>query len=169
MRLFIMRHGEAEPFKQPDAERVLTVRGIQDTQSVGALLKSDLESELKPELATIQRAYVSPYVRAQQTFDNVNYASALNLVKVDEPEITPNGHPQAVLPLIQSALDEGLESILLVSHQPLVSRLVATLVEGSESFNYQYPMMPASLAELRLDVAAAGCADLVRLLSPPYA
>ena len=59
MKLFILRHGEAEGFMARDEERQLTDRGRADVARV-------LEAQ-QDALSSVQRILVSPYVRAQQT------------------------------------------------------------------------------------------------------
>jgi phosphohistidine phosphatase len=158
MRLFIVRHGEAEAQTSTDANRALTSKGISDAKSLGLLLQK--------ESVVFTQIVVSPYCRAQQTLENI--LSAFNIA----PEIhvlntiTPNNSvalaKQSVEPLLT------IETLLLVSHLPLVSAMIADLVEGDERMAPLYPMMPASVAELHLDTLMSGSATLQRLLSPPY-
>ncbi|EXF44228.1 phosphohistidine phosphatase SixA [Pseudomonas sp. BAY1663] len=61
MRLWLLRHGEAEPRARTDAERNLTERGRRDVRENAAHLRG----------RALQAILVSPYRRAQQTADEV--------------------------------------------------------------------------------------------------
>lgn len=162
MKLFILRHGEAEPFMQPDADRVLTQKGVLAVQSVG--------ERLKAESIKIDTIVVSPYVRTQQTLDNfqMKYGAVADIHT--DSAITPDGLISDVYKLL-SGYDKN-SCVMLISHLPLVSILVANLVTGAKSDMHQYPMAPASLAEIDLEFydsyLSAGCGVLKRLISPPY-
>lgn len=158
MKLFILRHGEAEPFMQPDADRVLTVKGILDAQAVG--------EKLKAESIQVDTVAISPYVRTRQTLDNFQLKYGTIVDSHTTSAITPNGLLSDVYDLL-SGFDED-SCVMLISHLPLVSILIANLVDGSESDMHQYPMAPASLAEIDLAHCSAGCGVLKRLISPPY-
>lgn len=149
MKLFIMRHGEAEsPLSwtpQADSARNLTDFGRLQAQRNLAACADKLG---QPELII-----TSPYQRAQQTAE---------FARSEFPEakfqtlsmITPEGNPgQVIEQLYQFSQSAG--SILMVSHQPLVSELIAQLV--GEGF---YPMHTASIAGLETEVVAQGLANL---------
>ena len=68
MNIFIMRHGEAEVMANSDKARRLTAYGIKQAFTQGQWLRKQLE------LATPDRIIISPYVRAQETFEQVNQA-----------------------------------------------------------------------------------------------
>jgi phosphohistidine phosphatase len=115
-----MRHGQAEELAGRDKDRALTADGR---------LESSLMARwLIEQGGTFQRALVSPYLRAQQTFTQVN--ALLNLTKnqVETLEdLTPHGHPDAVEDYLNVLAEEGVKSVLIVSHMPLVSFLVESL------------------------------------------
>ncbi len=162
MKLFIMRHGEAEPFMQPDADRELTVKGAHDAQSLG--------KKLKAESVQLDSIVISPFVRTRQTLDNFQVEFCSNTNNVIDSAITPNGIPDDVYELL-SGFDEN-SCVMLISHLPLVSILIADLVAGAKSNVHQYPMAPASLAEIDIEHCgshiSSGCGVLKRLISPPY-
>ena len=157
MKLLIVRHGEAEPMCKADAERQLTEKGVADALALGRRLQ---QAGLKPA-----KAAVSPYQRAQQTFAAIQRALAIPAVTIEH--ITPESSVAQAIVALETVAD-GCDYLLMVSHLPLVSSLIAYLVDGSQRAAYEYPMPPASLAELELDVIAPGCATLKRLISPPY-
>lgn len=124
MQIYIMRHGEAENFAASDAERPLTARGIAQSQQMATLLASHLNGEL-------DRVWVSPYLRAQQTWQAM--ADSLpSPTRVDSVEdITPYGDAETVAEYIQAIIEtEQPQSLLLISHLPLVGYLTAELVAG---------------------------------------
>ena len=61
MRIYIMRHGEAENFAASDAERPLTKRGSCQSKQMAEMLAQQLNQPLDTVL-------VSTYLRAQQTW-----------------------------------------------------------------------------------------------------
>ncbi|WDY56341.1 phosphohistidine phosphatase SixA [Pseudomonas sp. PSKL.D1] len=132
MKLWVLRHGEAEPRANSDAERRLTAHGREQVLHSAARLMGQ----------PLQAIIASPYVRAQQTaaivHDTLGFAEPVRTV----PWLTPDSDVREVIDQVERL---GLEHVLLVSHQPLVSCLVGMLVDGHR----QGPgMSTASLAEL---------------------
>eukprot|EP01034_Spumella_vulgaris_P011992 gene11992-15255_t len=117
MKLWVLRHGEAESHAPSDAQRNLTERGREEVLHSAAHLIGQ----------PISAIIASPYVRAQQTAQLVR--EALGFV----PEIrtvswlTPDGNPLQVL----EKLDTD-DNVLLVSHQPLVGNLISFLQHGHQ-------------------------------------
>ena len=71
---------------------------------------------------------VSPYVRAQETFELVN--SALDNILNDIETwsgITPYGNATLVVDYLSVLQEQGVESVLLISHLPLVGSIVSEL------------------------------------------
>lgn len=150
MKLWLLRHGEAEPHASRDSERRLTAHGRKEVlQSAARLAGLPLDGIL-----------ASPYVRAQQTAELVREALGLVEPVGTAPWLTPDDDPREVL----GFLDERSErNLLLVSHQPLVGALGGLLVHGNR--RDPLPMSTASLAELEGDFAAAGLMTLVRCIT----
>ncbi|MEE1866609.1 MULTISPECIES: phosphohistidine phosphatase SixA [Pseudomonas] len=144
MKLWVLRHGEAEPRANSDAQRRLTAHGREQVLRSAATL---LGQELQVILA-------SPYVRAQQTAALVH--EALGFIKPVQtvPWLTPDSDPQEVISELEK-LD--LQQVLLVSHQPLVSCLVGMLEQGHRQGP---PMSTASLAALEGEWPLAGLMTL---------
>ena len=71
---------------------------------------------------------VSPYVRAQETFELVNLAldNILNDVETWSG-VTPYGNATLVADYLSVLQKQGVESVLLVSHLPLVGSIVSEL------------------------------------------
>jgi len=151
VKLWVLRHGEAEPRANTDAERRLTAHGREQVlRSAAHLLGQPLQAII-----------ASPYVRAQQTaalvHDTLGFAEAVCTV----PWLTPESSVQQAIGEIERL---GLEHVLLVSHQPLVGSLVGMLEHGH--LQQPAPMSTASLAELEGDWPLAGLMTLRALNSP---
>lgn len=151
MKLWILRHGEAEPRAKSDAERRLTSHGREQVLYSAALLLGQ----------PLQAILVSPYVRAQQTAalvqETLDFPQPLRTVAWLTPESSVR---EAITELEQL----GFEHVLLVSHQPLVGALVGMLEHG----HLQQPaaMSTASLAELEGDWPLPGLMSLKALSHP---
>ncbi|MCY1552389.1 Phosphohistidine phosphatase SixA [compost metagenome] len=153
MRLWLLRHGEAEPQARSDAERALTARGRQEVRQAAVQLQG---RALKAILA-------SPYVRAQQTAALVRKALGFTDGIHTVTWLTPDNDPREVL----AQLDHYPEGeLLLVSHQPLVGALAGLLIHGH--CQQPLPMRTASLAELEGDMPAAGAMDLLAVVHPQH-
>ena len=147
MKLWVLRHGEAEPYgTRPDPERALTAHGREEVLHSAAQL-------IGQPLSAI---YASPYLRAQQTAQLVREALgfAAELKTVDW--LTPETQPHKVLEYLG---DQG--NVLLVSHNPLVGSLLGLLQHG----HLQQPeqVQTAGLAELEGDLPPTGTMKLKRL------
>lgn len=155
MKLWILRHGEAEPRKTSDPERELTEAGHKEAHAAGLSIAQYAGAELV--------VLASPYRRAQQTAEAVLHelkrpATELQTVAWCTPEDDP------VAALNHLALREETE-LLLVSHMPFVSALAGLLVEGDTCEGP--PMRTASLVELDVPSVAAGAAQLLSVRHPP--
>ncbi|KTB66898.1 phosphohistidine phosphatase SixA [Pseudomonas syringae] len=141
MKVWVLRHGEAQSRARSDAERELTAHGREE------VLKSAVHLSDK----AVQRIIASPYVRAQQTAELVRQSLGFSEPITTVPWLTPDSTPRQVL----AQLDQlGLDEVLLVSHQPLVGELIGVLANGSPQ--QAQPMSTASLAELEGEFATAG-------------
>jgi phosphohistidine phosphatase len=141
MKIYIMRHGEAEMFANSDAERNLTPRGEQASVAVA-------QKCVSMGIEHFDQVLVSPYVRAQQTWQQISQCfQAKHLDNSDD--ITPYGDALDVAQFLYAlAESKTLDSILLVSHLPLVGYLTAELAQGISP-----PMFPTSgLACVEVDV-----------------
>lgn len=160
MDLYILRHAiavsrEDARFRR-DSERPLTAKGTAKLRKVVRGMKAlGLSFDL---------ILTSPYVRARETAELV--ADGLGAAtKVERtPNLAPDGDPRAVMTLIGSRRREG-ESILLVGHEPCLSRLISVLVSGDE--RTAITMKKAGLCRLAIQGPRYGrCARLEWLLTP---
>ncbi|MBC3245762.1 phosphohistidine phosphatase SixA [Pseudomonas lurida] len=149
MKLWVLRHGEAEGHARTDAERNLTEHGRAE------VLRSAAHLIGQPLSAII----ASPYVRAQQTAHLVREVLGFEPDIRTVPWLTPEGNPQQVLEKLDSD-----DNVLLVSHQPLVGSLISFLQHGHQ--RQPQPMYTASLAELEGDFPLAGLMSLVSVNNP---
>ncbi|MCO7634885.1 phosphohistidine phosphatase SixA [Pseudomonas guariconensis] len=151
MKVWVLRHGEAEPRANSDAERRLTAHGREQVlRSAARLLGQPLQAIL-----------ASPYVRAQQTAALVREALGFAEPVRTVPWLTSDHDAGQVIGELERL---GLEQVLLVSHQPLVGTLVGLLEHGHGQ--QPAPMSTASLAELEGDWPLAGVMTLRGLYHP---
>ncbi|MNR04259.1 Phosphohistidine phosphatase SixA [compost metagenome] len=151
MKLWVLRHGEAEQRANTDAERRLTAHGREQVLRSAAVLLGQ----------PLQVILASPYVRAQQTAALVHEALGFAKPVQTVSWLTPDSDPQAVI----AELDKlGVEEVLLVSHQPLVGNLVGLLEHGN--YRHPAPMSTASLAQLEGEWPLAGLMTLSNLHHP---
>ena len=143
MQLFILRHGHAEQQVTTDEARSLTHSGRKDVSITSARSMNDLK--------VVQEVWVSSLVRAQQTAKIVCDELTKNGVAftVNTTELlVPEADPVALFDALQLAKSD---SILLVSHQPLVGHVIDLLCCTYHGF---HEMNTSSLACIDCKVAA---------------
>lgn len=134
MNLWLLRHGEAEPTQTSDIARNLTGTGVQEVlKTAQRLRKVPLDIVLH-----------SPYVRALQTAQIVCEEIAYQGEIAQVEWITPDDNPKQVIKQLEAY---EAENILLVSHQPLLGKLVGLLTEG-ELMGASYYLATAELVHL---------------------
>ena len=153
MNIIIMRHGQADAYASSDQARPLTVRGEAEALAAGRFLVK--------QAVVIESVWVSPYLRAQQTADQV-----LKSIRATEREtlgaITPESSPKKFIAQLNQS---DCDNLLVVSHNPFVSSLIGLLCDGAE--RYGPPMSPASMAMLTAENLLPGCCELVWLRHAP--
>jgi phosphohistidine phosphatase len=152
MKLYVLRHGEAEPLAPSDAARRLTSRGEAEVRAV--------TQACAQRLAGLQRVVTSPYQRARQTAAELMRTLNFSGEFLVEAALTPAGDAGQVAALIDAL---GGEALLLVSHQPLVGELLRYLTDREDAG----PMGTACLAALDITACARGGARLLWLERPP--
>jgi phosphohistidine phosphatase len=160
MQLYIMRHGEASMKADTDAQRPLTKQGNLEASLMAKWL-SNMD-------VTFDQILVSPYIRAQQTSAIV--VSTLNAQQKSSTQqsittvdfITPSGNANDVHSFIDDlCVESSCEHLLIVSHMPLVSYLVAEL-----TFEQQCPIFQtAAIAQIDYQTNKMK-GELVRIISP---
>jgi phosphohistidine phosphatase len=137
MQIYLLRHGIAEdaPPGRPDSARSLTSEGREKLRHV---LKRARAANASPSLILS-----SPYVRAVETagvaVEVLGYAGKV----VRTPALAPEASPADAWHEIRSRHDE--RAILLSSHEPLMSSMVAFLL-GSPAM--QVDMKKAALVRI---------------------
>lgn len=150
MRLYIVRHGEAERQLTTDDARALTERGRED---VAALWENLAERGVRPA-----RLLSSPYVRARQTADIIAERFP-GVARTELAMITPEGDPLAVLAELERI--GGEDSWTLVSHMPFVDLLCGVLTDGG-----RYPFQVGAVACVDMEALVPGAGRLRWLLAP---
>jgi phosphohistidine phosphatase len=160
VNLYILRHGIAvepgTPDFENDSERPLIPKGERRLHSAAAAMK---KLELSFDLILS-----SPFIRAKQTAEIV--AGELKLKKRLEfsDELAPGGSFNALIHALNE-LKPTLENVLLVGHEPYLSRLISLLVSGGE--NTTVEMKKGGLCKLEVGELRHGqCARLAWLLTP---
>lgn len=152
MLVYLLRHAAAQEHASSDSARELTTNGQEQARSV--------VKKFRQYSPSVERIICSPYIRAQQT------AAALmplfpELELVEEQSITPGGDVYAVMDAIENS---GVQHLVMVSHNPFLSRLLSVLVDGTLESNRH--VGNATLHCISLDVIAPGCGELLYSLTP---
>lgn len=124
-----MRHGEAEPYKRDDQSRHLTRFGITQSEHAAKWIAKQLKQHSNE--CRVDLTLVSPYVRTLETLMAVEkFVPIQNTTQT--AEITPVGEAHAVQDLIDGELlqNKNIDSLLVISHMPLVSLLSDVICSG---------------------------------------
>lgn len=123
MQIYIMRHGQAEMMAYSDAERNLTDTGRQESE---LMAKHLVEQDV-----SLDAVIVSPYVRAQQTWQSVSpfFEGVSNIQTL--PCLTPSGSARVAVDELLALKAQGFKSVLIVSHLPLVGYIVGELAPAA--------------------------------------
>jgi phosphohistidine phosphatase len=148
MRLYFLRHGEAEEAAATDQERPLTERGRERITTAARVIAA---LDLKPG-----HIYSSPRVRARQTAEPV--ARALKCEVEVRTEVDYNFNVEAVVKLIQG-LDDHAE-VMFVGHEPSMSSTIEEMTGG------RVEIKKGGLARVDVDAADLPHGTLVWLITP---
>lgn len=156
MLILLLRHGQAENHAASDQARPLTERGREDNQATA--------SQLVPRQPDITAAMVSPYLRARQTADDIAaFYPGLDFLETEA--LVPEASLDALVALLSETGSSGdHESLLLVGHNPLISRLMSWLVEGEHSAG-RY-LDTSQLVCIETPVVAPACGVIKYSLTP---
>ncbi len=173
--IVICRHGQASFDAVSDQLRELTEKGRLDTHSIGSRFIPGVLEKLgieKPSALNVQ-AFVSPYLRTQESFDSICEGlievlpSKPNIKKYDLDCLTPSSIPLDAINDLYSLIDESdADLFLIVTHMPFVSSFLACLIDGDSKTYSAYPMQPASSQFLQTEVLAKGCANVIDSYHP---
>lgn len=163
MNLYFLRHGLAAELGEPglpkdlkDADRPLTAKGKQKLWRTTEAMQA---MELKFDVVIS-----SPLLRAMQTAQIVTEAMSLRRKLILTDNLAPDGSPKALLDQINE-LGPRTRNILLVGHEPYLSRLVGLLAAGNTGAAID--LKKGGLAKLELKKLRYNrCASLAWLLTP---
>jgi phosphohistidine phosphatase SixA len=121
MTIFLLRHGEAaHAGRFHDDERPLTDFGQRQAAAVGRYLAG--------AHAPIDLVYCSPLLRARQTAEAVQ--RSLGPVPFQASELLlSHSNPEEIVNTLQKS---SLASVLLIGHEPHLSRTISCLLWGDE-------------------------------------
>jgi phosphohistidine phosphatase len=162
MNLYLLRHGIAVDPSAPnitkDAERPLTPKGQRRLRQIAEAMGA-----LKVSFDVILS---SPYVRAKQTAEIVaETLKRQKLLKVSD-HLTPDGNPKSLIQELNE-LRPKPKNILLVGHEPYLSKLIALLTTGNT--NMEIDLKKGGLCKLEAETLRYGrCAMLSCLLAPRH-
>jgi len=160
MNLFVLRHGIAvepgAPGYEKDSERPLTPEGKRRLRQIAAAMKKmDLRFDL---------ILSSPLLRARQTAEIITESLKLKKQLAFSDALTPDGNPKALVRQLNE-LKPVPEDVLLVGHEPYLSRLIALLTAGETGVAID--LKKGGLGKLEAESLRLGrCATLVWLLTP---
>ncbi len=118
MNLYLLRHGEAEPRHYDDSLRALTSHGKQEVINVAR--------QFAKHNITLTSCFHSPYTRTTQTCALFLAESGIAIKAEPLSLLTPNHRALQVLAFLRTMQSEH---VLLVTHNPLVSELLAVLTD----------------------------------------
>jgi phosphohistidine phosphatase len=160
MNLFLLRHGIAVDPSLPefanDAERPLTPKGQRRLrQIVNAMRALDL---------SFDAIFSSPYLRAKQTAEIVAKSLKCQKKLKFTDELTPRGNPKLLIQQLND-LRPKPKNILLVGHEPYLSKLISLLTAGNTTM--EIDLKKGGLCRLETDsLRYAKCATFAYLLTP---
>ncbi len=138
--ILLLRHGKSswDAPTRPDRERPLAPRGVRAARRMGRFLE---RTGPAPD-----RILCSPAVRTAETLRHATAAGGWQAPADIVPELY-GASPNDVLACVRAA-DPGLETLLVVGHEPACSATASILIGGAA---LRFPT--AALACIRLDAA----------------
>lgn len=158
MYLYLVRHAiavEHGTAGYKDADRPLTEEGIERMQKAARGLEHLVDP---PDLIVS-----SPYLRAKQTAEILAVTLQSRDGIVEWPMLTPASAPANALPMLneQSSVNN---SVMLVGHEPHISRLAALLL-GTKADAIKFKKGAVCALECPAKTSP-GCAELLWFLTP---
>jgi len=143
-QLLLMRHSEAEDFRTTDFERRLSKQGLKQASAMAEML-NNIDNAPDAVLHSAAR-------RTTQTAQQLR-ASLTQKTAVIIPEMALyNAPPEIIAETIQAAdLSENVQRLLVIAHNPGISRLATTCGWNDRSGLY-FP--PAGIAAFELNIHA---------------
>jgi phosphohistidine phosphatase len=142
MWLYLLRHGEAEDkFDKEDAARALTKEGREDVAAVALAVS--------PLLKRPARVLSSPYLRAEQSAEVFRETAGVEEKLVLTAALKPEGSWGALKAELDRLVDEGVDAVVAVGHNPSMSEMCGAIVGGSAEVRLQ--MKKGAIACFRVD------------------
>lgn len=141
MKLWLLRHGEAEAQARSDAQRELTPHGRKEVKQSAEQLPGH----------GVSKILASPYLRAQQTAQIVREVLANHPPLETINWLTPDGDLAEAVDYLDAHADDNL---LLVSHQPFIGELACC----SQPAHRQAPLFGDGLGLDSIDALELGLA-----------
>lgn len=145
MNLYFMRHGVAVPADDPavsqDSERPLTDKGVKRMRRAARGLQ-----HLK---IPFEAVLTSPVLRARQTAEIVAATLGMETQLEETSGLAPESTVEHLLFSLTRYQDR--KHLLLVGHEPLLSRTMASLLCGSSGKIMEIAVRKGSLCRIELD------------------
>ena len=122
MKLYCMRHGHTEQFSNPQGERPLSLKGIEETNKMAVYLQRRGVYVLHIKHSGKLRAYQSAAILAGAVSNDDRVLEECQLLR-ENHSIT----------LLKDLIQEWHDDTILVGHMPFISQLVSVLVLGDDS------------------------------------
>ncbi|MCS6946872.1 MAG: phosphohistidine phosphatase SixA [Steroidobacteraceae bacterium] len=161
MKILLLRHGIAEDRRRalPDAERALTKTG---RRRIARIAEQFDRIGLR-----FARVYCSPLRRARETAEIVCRKMRRAPGLLEHAGLAPGGAVAELLDELNRELRRDAATVLLVGHEPDLSRLVATLIAGTPTVALDWRKGGVCLIEVPPGkLRYARCAEL-RWFVPP--
>jgi phosphohistidine phosphatase len=160
MNLSFLRHGIAanrgNPESQDDSQRPLTPKGERRVQRIA--------KGMQASGLTYDVILSSPYLRTKQTAEIVSQVLGVPEEVTLAEALTPDANPRHLIETLRTE-HQGEQGILLVGHEPYLSRLISTLLTGGP--NLSLTMKRGGLCALDIETLRFGrCATLLYFLTP---
>jgi phosphohistidine phosphatase len=157
MRIYLLRHGTAEDARHgvSDAERALTDEGWQRLQRAAPAWRALVE--------TPGAVLVSPLRRAQETAVVLTDAVKFRGEVRTERSLLPDAPASLALNQLEVEALSGVQSVVLVGHEPHLGYLLATLLTGHP--RQSIPLKKGMLVGVETESSASLVASLRFALS----
>ena len=121
-RLYLLRHAQAlsTPVGGKDFDRALSPQGTEDTKALGALME---EKSYAPDVSLY-----SPALRTFETFQNLHLKNTAS----EAIEEIYDANAEGLLDVIYGC-DDGVDSLLIVGHNPTIHELTIRLSSEESS------------------------------------
>jgi phosphohistidine phosphatase len=158
MNLFFLRHGKAHsrgPKWRPDSRRPLTGEGEENM--------FDVARGMRALGLSFDVILSSPYARALRTAEILGEVYDTPKL-IETRRLTPEAAPKDIVDEINDNF-AGAAAIVLVGHEPFLTRLISTLVSGTDGLAIE--LKKAGLCKLSVEKLVFGqCATLHWLMTP---